>query len=87
MVTKPLVFESTLSVVSKLLRSCLLELFVVALLVLRIFVSVLASENFLSNLQKRAQEAALSELVGNMSPTAIFNRNLGRIYCHYFYDK
>jgi hypothetical protein len=34
MVTKPLVFESTLSVVSKLLRSCLLELSVVALLVL-----------------------------------------------------
>jgi hypothetical protein len=26
------------------------------------------------DLQKRAQEAALSELVGNMSPTAIFNR-------------
>jgi hypothetical protein len=40
------VFESTLSVASKLLRSCLLELSVVALLVLRIFVSVLASENF-----------------------------------------
>jgi hypothetical protein len=48
MVTKPLVFESTLSVASKLLRSCLLELSVVAFLVLRIFVSVLASENFLS---------------------------------------
>jgi hypothetical protein len=63
-------FESTLSVASKLLRSCLLELFVVALLVLRIFVSVLAT----MDLQKRAQEAALSELVGNMSPTAIFNR-------------
>jgi hypothetical protein len=26
------------------------------------------------DLQKRAQEAALSELVDNMSPTAIFNR-------------
>jgi hypothetical protein len=26
------------------------------------------------DLQKRAQEVALSELVGNMSPTAIFNR-------------
>jgi hypothetical protein len=74
-----------------------------AVLVLRIFVSVLASENFLSKsslstpvaprlktkalllmsvdplvsmvfLQKRAQEAALSELADNMSPTAIFNR-------------
>jgi hypothetical protein len=90
--------------------------FVVALLVLRMFVSVLASENFLSksllstlvaprlktkalllmsvdcceraekaleftangfvemDLQKRAQEASLSGLVDNMSPTAIFNR-------------
>jgi hypothetical protein len=26
------------------------------------------------DLQKRAQEAALSELADNMSPTAIFNR-------------
>jgi hypothetical protein len=43
-----IVFESTLSVFSKLFRSCALELFVVALLVLRMFVSVLASENFLS---------------------------------------
>jgi hypothetical protein len=42
------------------------------------FVSVLASENFLSksllSTQKRAQEASLSGLVDNMSPTAIFNR-------------
>jgi hypothetical protein len=65
------------------------------------FVSVLASENFLSksflftpvaprlktkalllkingfvkmNLQKRAQETALSGLVNNMLPSAIFNR-------------
>jgi hypothetical protein len=42
--TKPLVFESTSSVFSKLFRSCALELFVVALLVLRMFVSVLASD-------------------------------------------
>jgi hypothetical protein len=36
MVTKPLVFESTLSVVSKLLRSCLLELSVVTAFVVSI---------------------------------------------------
>ncbi|VVH64570.1 hypothetical protein BSPLISOX_1174 [uncultured Gammaproteobacteria bacterium] len=46
--TKPLIFESTLSVFNKLFRSCALELCVVASLVLRMFVSVLASENFLS---------------------------------------
>jgi hypothetical protein len=45
--TKPLIFESTSSVFSKLLRSCVLELCVVALPLLRIFVSVLTSENLL----------------------------------------
>jgi hypothetical protein len=39
--TKPLVFKSTLNVFSKLLRSCALELSVVALELLRMFVSVL----------------------------------------------
>jgi hypothetical protein len=69
------IFESTSSVFSKLLRSCVLELCVVALPLLRIFVSVLTSENFLSKSSLFTPVTLISNnaLVFNRGATGVNN--------------